>query len=145
MKALSRLMCLLISGYEFSRRHNLKKQVLLPAVNIAFSPLWPKISHTSNGLTNKGRREKIFFLCVYFVLFTALTAVSVIVSPLLSSSFPSCARGSFPQQRREKQVQKVGKHYCKTKEIGSLPMLWAGGRSQLVFTHEAQMKVIRPL
>lgn len=121
------------------------EKVLLPAVNIALSPLWPKVSHTSSDLTNKGRREKIFFLCVYFVLFTGLTAVNVIVSPLLSSNFPFCPRGSFPQQRREKQVQKLGKHYCKTKERVSLPMLRAGGRSLLVFTHEAEMKVIRPL
>lgn len=122
-------MSLLGSGYDFSGGQSLKKQVLLPVVNIAFSPPWLKISHSSNGLTNKGRREKIFFLCVYLVLFIALTAVSVIVSPLLSSNFLSCPRGSFPQQRREKQVQKVGKHYCKTKERESLPVLWAGGRS----------------
>lgn len=74
-------------------------------------------------------KNYFFFSHVYSMIFTAPSAVSVIVSPLLSSDFPSCPRGSFPQQRREKQVQKVGKHYCKTKERESLPVLWAGGRS----------------
>jgi len=73
--------------------------------------------------------KKYFFSCVYFVLFTARSAVSVIVSPLLSSNFPSRPRGFFPQQRSEKQVRKVGKHYCKTEERVSLPVRWAGGRS----------------
>jgi len=127
-QALKILLCLLVSGYAFAKGRKLKKQVLLPAVNTAFSPLWLKISCTSNGSTNKARREKIFFSRVYFVLFTARSAVSVTVSPLLSGNFPSCPRGPFPQQRREKQVPKVGKHYCETKERGSLPVLWAGGR-----------------
>lgn len=40
---------LFVSRYAFSKGHKLKKQVLLPAVNTAFSSLWLKISSTSNG------------------------------------------------------------------------------------------------
>lgn len=70
------------SDNVFSKGRKLKKQVPLPAVNIAFS-LWLK--KVVPLMTKQTRLEgkKYFFFCVYFVLFTARSAVSVIVFPFI--------------------------------------------------------------